>query len=134
MSPSLIAPLAHGCTTSGPITTVNPEDDLEKYDEKAANLDRLPTLVDGSKAIALSDNDDFPEGGRGWLVVLGAFIYAGLVLGWPLSWGVFQSYYLKHNTFPSASATTLSSLGTVQNGVRAPTTSIVYATFNFDPP
>ncbi|KAG8951096.1 hypothetical protein FRC04_006755 [Tulasnella sp. 424] len=62
------------------------------------------------------EEEEFPEGGRGWLVVLGAFIYAGLVLGWPLAWGVFQSYYRSH-VFPNASDTTLSLLGTLQNMV-----------------
>ncbi|KAG8974310.1 hypothetical protein FRC05_007616 [Tulasnella sp. 425] len=29
------------------------------------------------------EEEEFPEGSRGWLVVLGAFIYAAVVLGWP---------------------------------------------------
>ncbi|KAG9018286.1 hypothetical protein FRB90_011616 [Tulasnella sp. 427] len=74
-------------------------------------VDVPPTVKDSPL-----EEEEFPEGGRGWLVVLGAFIYAGLVLGWPLVWGVFQSYYKTH-VFPHASDTTLSLLGTLQNMV-----------------
>ncbi|KAG8842704.1 hypothetical protein FRB96_004822 [Tulasnella sp. 330] len=132
MAPTLIATLTHSGTTSrtsGQIRTSGTSDDLEdgiedkipvdlgQYDvEKAAAIDPIETLADDSSR-PIANEDDYPEGGRGWLVVLGAFIYAGLVLGWPLSWGVFQSYYLKYNTFPGASQTTLSTLGTVQNGI-----------------
>ncbi|KAG8951100.1 hypothetical protein FRC04_006759 [Tulasnella sp. 424] len=62
------------------------------------------------------EEEEFPEGSRGWLVVLGAFIYAAVVLGWPLAWGVFQSYYKSH-VFPNTSDTTLSLLGTLPNMV-----------------
>ncbi|KIO32686.1 hypothetical protein M407DRAFT_66305 [Tulasnella calospora MUT 4182] len=72
-------------------------------------VDVLPTVKNSPL-----EEEEFPEGGRGWFVVLGAFIYAGLVLGWPLAWGVFQSYYKSH-VFPNASDTTLSLLGTLQN-------------------
>lgn len=84
-------------------------EDAEKAEDARSTPDPIADL--------LNDKDDFPEGGRGWFVVLGAFIYAALAMGWPLCWGVFQGFFTQNNTFPGASPTTLSLLGTIQNGV-----------------
>ena len=47
-------------------------DDIEKTEsEQVVILD------------SVLEYEDFPEGGRGWFVVLGAFMFASLVLGWP---------------------------------------------------
>lgn len=116
--------------------------------EKAAGLEDagLPILSLAPNVDPSSDEEEHPEGGRGWFVVIGAAIFASLVLGWPyvqsrftrpaagpflplssltsLAWGVFQEYYEEHNTFPGTSVTTLSFLGTVQNGVSQGTFSI----------
>ncbi|KAG8951099.1 hypothetical protein FRC04_006758 [Tulasnella sp. 424] len=103
--------------------------DVEKVEDIEIAKSVLPVSdehgVDVPPAVNNSplEEEEFPEGGRGWWVVLGAFMYAGLVLGWPdlsnpssLVWGVFQSYYRSH-VFPNVSDTTLSLLGTLQNMV-----------------
>jgi len=39
-----------------------------------------PRLLDVEN---LTEDDEVPEGGRGWLVVLGCFIVAAVIMGWP---------------------------------------------------
>lgn len=55
--------------------------DLEKFPKPAAPLS--DQAVPGIAQASPLEDEQFPEGGRGWIVVLGAFIYASLVLGWP---------------------------------------------------
>lgn len=60
---------------------LNPTDveDLEKSCLPTPPPSLEPTLP----SLTIADEDsEFPEGGRGWIVVLGAFIHASLVLGW----------------------------------------------------
>ncbi|KAG9000239.1 hypothetical protein FRB93_012779 [Tulasnella sp. JGI-2019a] len=116
-------------STPGPTaTTIGPVDckntDLHHSEhadtEKAGDLAPTPVLAYDPNTLIVDEDEDFVEGGfRAWLVIVGASIYAALVIGWPFSWGVFQAYYLERNTFPGASQTTLSLLGTIQNGVMA---------------
>lgn len=110
------------------------DDDEKKVDDVPVDTDveklELPVLENSPL-----EEEEFPEGGRGWFVVLGCFIYSALSLGWPyvlllresdasltlglsLSWGVFQAYYKKHVP-PNTSDTTLSLLGTLQTMVSA---------------
>ncbi|KAH9931609.1 MFS general substrate transporter, partial [Epithele typhae] len=53
-----------------------------------------------------------PDGGRGWLVVLGCVIYSGATVGWGYVWGVTEEY-LKAHVFPDASDALLSTLGSI---------------------
>ncbi|KAJ7630847.1 major facilitator superfamily domain-containing protein [Roridomyces roridus] len=53
----------------------------------------------------------YPDGGRGWLVVLGCFIMACTCMGFGLVWGVFQDYYHTHGRFANTSLSTLSLVG-----------------------
>ncbi|KAG8992290.1 hypothetical protein FRB93_002396 [Tulasnella sp. JGI-2019a] len=113
--------------------TLNPTDrkdlfehaDAEKVDTSTAS----PNLTYDPNAVVVNEDEDFVEGGlRAWLVVIGSSIFAALVIGWPFSWGVFQAYYFEHNTFPGASETTLSWLGSVQGGL-LPTVSFFSGKF-----
>ncbi|KAF8315009.1 MFS general substrate transporter [Clavulina sp. PMI_390] len=104
------------------LTVVN--DDPEKT-VKTCPVAELPVLPQ-----ALNDaEEDYPEGGRGWLVVAGCFLQASVTLGQPrpcnpLAWGVFQAYYKNHQ-FPEASETVLSMLG-ASNGAVMPITSFIF--------
>ncbi|CAE6471599.1 unnamed protein product [Rhizoctonia solani] len=63
------------------------------------------------------DKDDlFPEGGRGWLVVLGCFMLSSMTLGFGLCWGVFQEYY-RHHILVGTSDSVLGLLGSTQGAV-----------------
>ncbi|TRM55412.1 major facilitator superfamily domain-containing protein [Schizophyllum amplum] len=56
-------------------------------------------------------DDDYPDGGRkAWLVVLGTFMYSCAVMGWAMSWGVFQDYYHRH-VFPEIDVSLLTLVG-----------------------
>ncbi|KAG8992291.1 hypothetical protein FRB94_011223 [Tulasnella sp. JGI-2019a] len=95
------------------------KDDFEHSDTE--NVDAFAAAPDPTydpNAAIVNEDEDFVEGGlRGWLVVVGSSIFSALVIGWPFSWGVFQAYYFEHNTFPGASETMLSWLGSVQSGI-----------------
>ncbi|KAG9000655.1 hypothetical protein FRB94_005308 [Tulasnella sp. JGI-2019a] len=129
MPPSMIPPLSEVGTRTLTASRSLGDADNTKLDDKHLQIDEekaedsSPTLA-YTDPKAFFDDAEYPDGGRGWLVILGCFILAALTLGWPLSWGVFQAYYLKHNTFPGASQTTLSLLGTIQNGVMTITSFI----------
>ncbi|KAF9432848.1 hypothetical protein BGZ76_010242 [Entomortierella beljakovae] len=56
---------------------------------------------------------DYPEGGFGWLVVLASFIVNFWAFAPNMTFGVYQAYYLKENTFPGALATEISWVGSI---------------------
>ncbi|KAF9104971.1 hypothetical protein BGX29_000945 [Mortierella sp. GBA35] len=58
----------------------------------------------------------FPDGGFGWLVVLGAFMIQFCGFGFNFSWGVYQEHYLNENIFPGEGLTQLSWVGTIGAG------------------
>ncbi|KAH9851285.1 MFS general substrate transporter [Lenzites betulinus] len=56
---------------------------------------------------------EFPDGGRGWVVVLGCFIFSTATVGWALvsrAWGVTEEYFRAH-MFPGTPDATLTALG-----------------------
>jgi hypothetical protein len=66
---------------------VPPSNDMALIDVSELGLEgsTVNAIIEG-KAADLEpsgEESDFPEGGRGWLVVLGCFIVAAVVLGWP---------------------------------------------------
>ncbi|KAF9923453.1 hypothetical protein FBU30_006514 [Linnemannia zychae] len=58
----------------------------------------------------------FPDGGFGWLVVLGAFMIQFCGFGFNFSWGVYQEHYLNENIFPGEGLTQISWAGTIGAG------------------
>ncbi|TBU40524.1 MFS general substrate transporter [Dichomitus squalens] len=67
------------------------------------------------KAKEVAYEDSFPDGGRGWLVVLGCFIYSASTVGWgcvaPV-WGVTEEFFKEH-MFPHTSDSVLTTLGSM---------------------
>ncbi|KAI0758964.1 MFS general substrate transporter [Fomes fomentarius] len=60
-----------------------------------------------------TDVDDLPpDGGRGWLVILGCVIFSAATVGWGYVWGVTEAYFKEH-VFPDASDSVLSTLGSM---------------------
>ncbi|KAI8805032.1 major facilitator superfamily domain-containing protein [Cladochytrium replicatum] len=57
-----------------------------------------------------------PDGGYGWVVVFASFVIYFVTLGIQYSWGIYQSHLLATATFPSASQTLLSLVGTLSSG------------------
>ncbi|EJD48102.1 MFS general substrate transporter [Auricularia subglabra TFB-10046 SS5] len=79
-------------------------DELDDFNEKLQN-----------KLEQAEEEECYPEGGKGWLVVFGCAVLAFVTLG-VLSWGVFQQYY-KANLFPDSSEATLSIIGSLSGCV-----------------
>ncbi|CAE7181780.1 unnamed protein product [Rhizoctonia solani] len=83
-------------------------------------VDALPAFgapIPAQPIVDELDKDDlFPEGGRGWLVVLGCFMLSSMTLGFGLCWGVFQEYY-RHNILVGTSDSVLGLLGSTQGAV-----------------
>ncbi|KAI8805031.1 major facilitator superfamily domain-containing protein [Cladochytrium replicatum] len=63
-----------------------------------------------------SDLEPPPDGGYGWVVVFASFVTHFVILGIQYSWGVYQSHLLTTSTFPTASQTLLSLVGTLSAG------------------
>ncbi|KAG8981353.1 hypothetical protein FRB94_011219 [Tulasnella sp. JGI-2019a] len=119
MSPPMITPSDSTLDSTVAPAAADLKGVSEHTDEEKVDTSTLSSGVVYDQTAATSTGDeDFVEGGlRGWLVVVGSSILAALVIGWPFSWGVFQAYYFEHNTFPGASETTLSWLGSIQSGL-----------------
>ncbi|KAI9007620.1 major facilitator superfamily domain-containing protein [Hyaloraphidium curvatum] len=68
--------------------------------------------AEAPKAAAAPGPMDFAEGGfYGWLGVAGSFFMHFIVIGAIYCWGVFQRFYIAHNTFPGATTTQLALVG-----------------------
>ncbi|ORY26769.1 major facilitator superfamily domain-containing protein [Naematelia encephala] len=65
---------------------------------------------------------EYPEGGYGWVVLGCCMTFAALTMGWGVSWGVFQSYYIQ--AFPNESPSSLALIGGL-TGLFMNTTSYV---------
>ncbi|KZO94315.1 MFS general substrate transporter [Calocera viscosa TUFC12733] len=92
---------------------------------------RIPATLIGAEVtghvLEEADKDDewtYPEGGRGWWVVVGCTIIVAVTLGWGLAYGVFQSYY-KTVLFPDAENSILSLLGSIPGTVMNPIAFVV---------
>ncbi|GAB7341220.1 hypothetical protein MBLNU457_7504t1 [Dothideomycetes sp. NU457] len=78
--------------------------DVSKGPEKGAALVPAPTIeVPPPLQPPSSSTDSIPDGGYGWICVLGVFILNGFTWGVAASYGVYLSHYLSSHTFPSAS-------------------------------
>ncbi|KAG8935593.1 hypothetical protein FRC02_007521 [Tulasnella sp. 418] len=86
----------------------SPTNDIESSKKEKYDLEGLSTKETTPTEVL--------DGGRTWWTILGCFIVSALIMGWPLVWGVFQSFYSTH-VFPDTGDTILSLLGTTQSTV-----------------
>ncbi|KAI8602965.1 major facilitator superfamily domain-containing protein [Dissophora ornata] len=92
----------------------------EKQGRSSTDLDDNKT-VNGEKGLDIQSTDpvmegkllDYPEGGFGWLVVLSSFVVNFWAFGSNTTFGIYQAYFLKANTFPGAVATDISWVGSI---------------------
>ncbi|KAI0772349.1 major facilitator superfamily domain-containing protein [Trametes elegans] len=86
-----------------------------------SSLDLPPTVLPVDEVAERNsyDEDGFPEGGRGWIVVLGCSIFSAATVGWGYValhnfrvWGVTEEYFRAH-MFPNTSAAVLTTLGSI---------------------
>ncbi|ODV61205.1 MFS general substrate transporter, partial [Ascoidea rubescens DSM 1968] len=81
---------------------------------------------DTTVTVGEADLNEFPEGGRGWLVILGCTCISIMTYGMINAYGVFQTYYAT-TLFPTHSSLVLSLIGSVQ-------TTLVYMIAPFSVP
>ncbi|ORY05949.1 MFS general substrate transporter [Basidiobolus meristosporus CBS 931.73] len=77
---------------------------------------------DNEKAVVELD-ETYPEGGRGWLVVLGGHLIHVVAFGIQTTFGIFQEHYT-NVVFAGSSPSTISLIGTIGAGVLAFSTLI----------
>lgn len=70
------------------------------------------TLASRRPATGERDTQEFPEGGRGWLVVAGTWVIMATSFGLVSAYGVYQSHYLEQ--YPSTSQSVLTMVGSLQ--------------------
>lgn len=97
---------------SDPVFPVPPDHGSKQSAQVA--LTNYPSQTEKVKAprAAEADTDEFPEGGRGWLVVAATFTLMGLSFGMASAYGEYQSYYLAH--YPTTSQSILTLVGSLQ--------------------
>ncbi|KIM36461.1 hypothetical protein M413DRAFT_78188 [Hebeloma cylindrosporum] len=71
--------------------------------------------VDGADSASSSDSEEleYPDGGRGWLIVFGAVSIGFATFGFVNAWGVFQSYYTTH-LLKDSSPSNIAWIGSIQ--------------------
>ena len=57
------------------------------------------------KHLGEKDAEEFPEGGWGWMVILGGFFVLNTTYGMIIAFGVYQVYYMA--TFPDVKPSTI---------------------------
>ncbi|ORY70805.1 major facilitator superfamily domain-containing protein [Leucosporidium creatinivorum] len=64
--------------------------ELDAVKVEGEELDKRLSAKEGKEGCLESAEEEwtYPEGGRGWIVVLGCFLFAGTILGNGLTWGV----------------------------------------------
>ncbi|KAK5816731.1 major facilitator superfamily domain-containing protein [Linnemannia elongata] len=109
------------------VATLSPETNLSDTTENSSKIERNESkdLEAGFTIGSGKGQDDdvlpkvpmtFPDGGFGWLVVLGAFMIQFCTFGFNFSWGVYQEHYVNENIFPGAGLTEISWAGTIGAG------------------
>ncbi|KAL1917399.1 uncharacterized protein VTP21DRAFT_5055 [Calcarisporiella thermophila] len=81
-------------------SSVEPETDISTVEENRI-AENTPTTTEA------------PDGGYGWLVVLGAFLCQWVIFGYGLTWGVYEEYYQNVQFKGQASPSVISLIGTV---------------------
>lgn len=72
--------------------------------------DEVPKNI--SPATGEMDTEEFPEGGRGWLVIAGTFVIMAVSFGFVSVYGAYQAYYL--TLFPTTSQAVIMMIGSLQ--------------------
>lgn len=111
-SPPVVSPGHNVSSHDNTTTTTYPTN------EKSASTAHAPPLPDTASIglakhkAAEKDTEEFPEGGRGWLVVAGTFVLMGCSFGFASIYGQYQTYYLER--FPTTPQTVLTLIGSLQ--------------------
>ncbi|KAG0005026.1 hypothetical protein BGZ80_011100 [Entomortierella chlamydospora] len=95
-------------------STVDNMADLSNSSEQRTfktDAEKADNGTDESTEPATAVLTNFPDGGFGWLVVLGAFMIQFCCWGFNFSWGVYQEYYVENDTFEGATLSQVSWCG-----------------------
>ncbi|KAF9158556.1 hypothetical protein BGX21_003169 [Mortierella sp. AD011] len=95
-------------------STVENMTDLSNSSEQRTfktNAEKVDNGTDEGTEPAAAVLTTFPDGGFGWLVVLGAFVIQFCCWGFNFSWGVYQEYYVENDIFKGATLSQISWCG-----------------------
>ncbi|CAE6443336.1 unnamed protein product [Rhizoctonia solani] len=114
-----VSPTPHR-RVDAPETPVKTPSEVEKTAKAEPEIHVYPAIGDPTPARPIDvgiDNDDlFPEGGRGWLVILGCFMLSAMTLGFGCVELMVAEYY-RHNILVGTSDSVLGLLGSTQGAV-----------------
>jgi hypothetical protein len=96
-----------GSKKSSDSTNIHPNNKAEEQLEDGVleNSDNA-SIIDGRIV-------NYPEGGFGWLVVLASFVINFWAFAPNITFGVYQAYFLREQTFPGALPTDISWVGSI---------------------
>ncbi|QRW21842.1 glycoside hydrolase family 61 protein [Rhizoctonia solani] len=114
-----VSPTPHR-RVDAPETPVKTPSEVEKTAKAEPEIHVYPAIGDPTPVRPIDagiDNDDlFPEGGRGWLVILGCFMLSAMTLGFGCVELMVAEYY-RHNILVGTSDSVLGLLGSTQGAV-----------------
>jgi MFS family permease len=100
--------------------------------EVESTLELGPNVPDQPTHLGEKDAEEFPEGGWGWMVVLGGFFVLNTTYGMINAFGVYQVYYMAK--FPDVKPSTLSLIGGLQpTMIYLAAIPVIYLTNMFGP-
>ncbi|CCH40507.1 Monocarboxylate transporter [Wickerhamomyces ciferrii] len=97
------------------MATINEYSDQDQYDDDIQSITHkeCKDFSSSNTHTGEADEQEYPEGGRGWLVILGCGIGSLLGFGMINTYGAFQTYY-ETELFPKTSSQSLSLVGACQ--------------------
>ncbi|GFZ44734.1 hypothetical protein JCM24511_02459 [Saitozyma sp. JCM 24511] len=84
------------------------EFNLAGSEEKDKEANAAPVVDEESQQVTL--DNEYPDGGYGWVVLICCLTWAGTTMGWGMNYGVFQQYYLEY-VWPDTNTAYLSIVG-----------------------
>lgn len=94
----------------GLVQDIVDETDVSALSEQVSSL---PTKVKLGAQVGEADQEEFPEGGRGWLVVAGTSCALNTGFGMVNAFGIYLTYY-GEEMFPDTPSSTMSLIGGLQ--------------------
>ncbi|KAG0334799.1 hypothetical protein BG004_000269, partial [Podila humilis] len=80
----------------------------DKSDHKTHDQEKEERSFDNENVDDADSAPEYPEGGYGWIVLIGAVMVSFWSPGLHFAWGIYQSHLVRDNIIPGANASSLS--------------------------